>query len=414
MEEQDRSVCKEPKLCEECKFNPSIYKCPGCSIRSCSLACVKAHKQRTGCTGKRNQTQFVPISQFDDSLLLSDYNLLEDMKRVAESARRMRTKFGAHFRLPLHLKSLRSAAGSRKTKLLFLPRGMSKREKNQSRYDNRKKFISWTIEWRFHQTDIIVVDHGVNENASLSTILEKHLKPGPWNHQLRKFCEEKLDCLKFFIRKFPKGPKSPFKELDMKAPIREQLANVIILEFPVIHVFLPSHNVNFEVIKPVNPTVHKPLQKEDYVGDRSPNGKPFREEEIEDDNSSPNPQIFDLMKHLDSELSYEAPSQNKSSEQALNISSDKPLLEVEGDAVGNLSHSSMKSNELDLSGNTAFDVDSNYMDIYSDLMALINPEEFIDYESELSSKPEVEGRDLCGVSGMCPVPGELEEGEIAE
>lgn len=91
------------------------------------------------------------ISQYVDFyLLLSfsfenflnlDYNLLEDMKRVAESARRMRTKFGSHFRLPLHLKSLRNAAGSRKTKLLFLLRGMSKREKNQSRYDNRLLFL---------------------------------------------------------------------------------------------------------------------------------------------------------------------------------------------------------------------------------------------------------------------------------
>ncbi|KAI9072168.1 hypothetical protein K1719_045867 [Acacia pycnantha] len=137
MEEKDRSMCKETKLCEECKSNPWKYKCPGCSIRSCSLPCVKAHKQRTGCSGKRNQTQFVPICQFDDNLLLSDYNLLEDMKRVAESARRMRTKFGSHFMMPLQLKSLQNAAGGRKTNLLLPLKGMSKREKNQSRYDHR-------------------------------------------------------------------------------------------------------------------------------------------------------------------------------------------------------------------------------------------------------------------------------------
>lgn len=207
------------------------------------------------------------------------------------------------------------------------------------------------------------------------------------------------------------GPKSPFKELDMKAPIREQLANVVILEFPVIHVFLPSHNVNFEVIKPVNPTMHKPLQK-DCDGAQSPKGIPFREEEIEDDDNSPNPQILDLMKHLDSELSHQTPSQNKSSEQALNISSDNHLLE--GDTAGNLSHSSLKSNDLDLSENVGFDLDSNFMDIYSDLMALINPEDFLDYERQPSNKPEVEGMDLGGGSGICPVPEELEEGEIAE
>ena len=71
MEEQTAQNPRHPPLCQECKLNPSKYTCPGCSVRSCSLPCVKAHKQQTGCTGKRQQTQFVPLSQFDDTLLLS-------------------------------------------------------------------------------------------------------------------------------------------------------------------------------------------------------------------------------------------------------------------------------------------------------------------------------------------------------
>ncbi|PSS26449.1 Box C/D snoRNA protein [Actinidia chinensis var. chinensis] len=130
---------KQSVLCEECKLNPSKYKCPGCSVRSCSLPCVKAHKQRTVCTGKRQQTQFVPLSQFDDNLILSDYNMLEDVKRIADSAQRMRLKLCgySHFRLPFPLKGLRSAAANRRTKLLFLPSGMTKRETNRSYYNNR-------------------------------------------------------------------------------------------------------------------------------------------------------------------------------------------------------------------------------------------------------------------------------------
>ena len=66
MEEQEDSVVTAQ--------NPNQHTgctCPGCSVRSCSLPCVKAHKQHTGCTGKRQQTQFVPLSQFDDNLLKS-------------------------------------------------------------------------------------------------------------------------------------------------------------------------------------------------------------------------------------------------------------------------------------------------------------------------------------------------------
>ncbi|KAJ1431360.1 Zinc finger, HIT-type [Sesbania bispinosa] len=407
-----RSIPKGPMLCEECKSNPSKYKCPGCSIHSCSLPCVKAHKERTGCTGKRNQTQFVPLSHFDDNILLSDYNLLEEMKRVAESAQRMRTKLGVHtyFKLPHHLRGLRNAAGHRRTKLLFLPNGMSKREKNQSRYDPRKKSISWTIEWRFHSTDIVIHDHGVNENTSFCSILEKHLKPGPWNNQLRQFCEDHLDCLKLFIRKYPKGPKSPFKELDMKAPIRQQLANIVILEFPVVFVFLPSHSINFEVIKDIKPVMRKSLQK-DSEGNQSPEGVSFREEVIEDDNCSADPQVFDLMKHVESSSSHQVPTHNMSFEKAPNDSLDKRVFE--GDTRGNPSHSLPKTRELKFSEDMTFDLDQDYMDVYADLMAQINSDDFLDFDSEFAKKTENE-MDLFGTDGVFPVPEELEEGEILE
>lgn len=71
-----------------------------------------------------------------------DYNLLEETKRVAESARRMAGGINGFrgyigFKLPKSLLMLRSAANRRRTKLLLLPPVMSKRKTNQSRYDCR-------------------------------------------------------------------------------------------------------------------------------------------------------------------------------------------------------------------------------------------------------------------------------------
>ncbi|XP_049389305.1 uncharacterized protein LOC125853621 [Solanum stenotomum] len=281
--------------CEECKLNPWKYKCPGCSVRTCSLTCVNSHKQRTTCNGKKSLTNVLPLSQFDDNILLSDYNMLEDVKRFAESARRMRQKLCGYsrFKLPFPLKNLRRAADSRRTKIHFLSSGMSKREKNQTYYNNRNKFISWTIEWRFNSTDVVLTDHGVHENTSLIDVLETHLKPGPWNHPLKQFCEESLDCLKLFIRKHSKGSKSPFYELNSKAPLREQLANKAILEYPVIYVFLPSHNYDFEVIK--SPIPRKVEPKVLNCSDSpSPKGVMFREEDI-GDGGSLDPHISDLL-----------------------------------------------------------------------------------------------------------------------
>ena len=69
---------------------------------------------------------------------------------MAESAQRLRKKLcpytHAYFRLPFHLKSLRAAASNRRTKIMFLPTGMTKRENNQTRYDKRfsSPFLSTT------------------------------------------------------------------------------------------------------------------------------------------------------------------------------------------------------------------------------------------------------------------------------
>jgi hypothetical protein len=77
-------------------------------------------------------------------VLFWDYNLLEEVKRVAEAASRMRSKLDMYtnFRLPHHLKSLQNAVRSWRTQLLFLPNGMSKREKNRSQYDHRYFYLS--------------------------------------------------------------------------------------------------------------------------------------------------------------------------------------------------------------------------------------------------------------------------------
>lgn len=43
-----------------------------------SLQCVKKHKEDSGCSGIRNKTAFVPVSQFDEMALLSGESLSYD------------------------------------------------------------------------------------------------------------------------------------------------------------------------------------------------------------------------------------------------------------------------------------------------------------------------------------------------
>ena len=48
-----------PSICAACAATAPRYRCPGCSTMSCSLACVTAHKQQSGCTGKRPRSAYV-------------------------------------------------------------------------------------------------------------------------------------------------------------------------------------------------------------------------------------------------------------------------------------------------------------------------------------------------------------------
>ncbi|KAH6813012.1 hypothetical protein C2S51_022030 [Perilla frutescens var. frutescens] len=385
----------KPNLCEECNIEASKYKCPGCSLRTCSLTCVNSHKQRTACSGKRPLTNFVPISKFDDNLLLSDYNMLEDVKRIADSAQRMRVTVCGYsqIRLPFALKSLRSAAMSRRIKLLFLSNGMSKREKNRTYYNKKNKFISWTVEWRFHSTDVVLLDHGIHENSTLFSAIEKHLKAGPWNHPLRQFCDQTIDSLKFFVRKNPKGPKSPFCRLDINAPIGEQLANIIILEYPVVHVFLPSHNCDFDVINNANP--RKVGIKEPAHHDHpSPMGVTFKEEEIKDGGSS-DPRVSDLLSQSPRVVKW-ANSVNPVSH------ADTHPLTTEDTNTGTRSC----IEELAEIPDFDFDFESGFIDVYPDLTAGANSDNFLNFDVILSKQKDIE-------DGEYFMEEELEEGEIA-
>ncbi|KNA17734.1 hypothetical protein SOVF_077490 [Spinacia oleracea] len=397
---QQKNVAK--LLCEECNLKEFKYKCPACFRRTCSLPCVKSHKQLSGCTGKKTISDIIPLSEFDDSTLLSDYNLLEDVKRVADSAQRTRVKLcGYHpqFRLPFHLKALRSAAGRKGTKLLLLPSGMAKRENNQTRFNQRKKFISWTIEWRFNSTDVVLLEHGVHESTTLRSVIEKHLQPSPWRNKLRRFCEEPLENLKFFIRKYHKGNKAPYRELDLDTPLNHLFGGLVILEYPVIRVFLSSDTYDFEVVKDVRPPPppsFRDFNRPDRDEPASPVGVTFKEEEIEEDESVHEPQI--IIDRLKSSEKVHTHKTNPVGVQTIDKECKIENEEVFSCDVG-------KEVEMLDSKIEDFDFDQELIDAYSFLMEESNPDDFLNYKTE--GEGHVDSTNVY-FGGM----EDLEEGEI--
>jgi hypothetical protein len=67
-DEADKTLSS--KKCLGCGAE-AVYRCPGCGVESCSVACVRKHKEETQCDGKRSQATYIPLSQFTDQQLLS-------------------------------------------------------------------------------------------------------------------------------------------------------------------------------------------------------------------------------------------------------------------------------------------------------------------------------------------------------
>lgn len=75
--------------CQVCHEKESLYRCPACMLRTCSLECCKSHKTQTNCNGKRDRTAFVPLHKFTDSTLSSDFHFLEDVLARSDRGKRL-------------------------------------------------------------------------------------------------------------------------------------------------------------------------------------------------------------------------------------------------------------------------------------------------------------------------------------
>ncbi|KAH0453888.1 hypothetical protein IEQ34_018212 [Dendrobium chrysotoxum] len=341
-----------------------------------------------------------------------DYRFLEETKRVAESARRMISGFRCYFgfKLPTKLLMLRNAARRRQIQLLFLPAGMSKRETNQSRYDQRKNTIFWTLELRFHDTGVVLAHHGMvllcadckieilgghacvffqnHEHANLLSIFLKHLTPGPWNHKLRSFCEAQLDDLKLFIQINPKNSKSIFRKLDIKAPIGSQLAKIVVLEHPIIFVYLPSHENGFEVEASRMPLLRN-TPPSTFDGIPSHNGTLYRVEEVEEGDMPSDTRITDLVDCRKSVANCNVPSNTFIAKEIAKTDNAVPFTDkqitvattgvfkhqLSGEAQGELATNSPES------GDAVFYFEKELRDAYSDLIGEMNPDDFLCLDS---------------------------------
>eukprot|EP00873_Tetraselmis_striata_P014366 jgi/Tetstr1/434630/TSEL_023721.t1 len=236
-------------LCAQCGQEAAKYRCPGCDVRTCSLDCVSGHKVDTGCTGKRDRTAFVPLREFDDRALGSDYVFLEEAMRLKDNAKRSRPPTPRE-ELPHHLSTMVHQARRRSVELLLQSPGMGRRRGNTSRYDWKKRQMLWKVEWSFPTAGATAIDARVDERQVLTEVLAPHisLQPGQAarHHQLREYSAAGVAGLKVFLKRERCPANAPeYFALDLQATLANQLQGRTIIEHPVLIVVLPGEEAGY-------------------------------------------------------------------------------------------------------------------------------------------------------------------------
>ena len=274
------------ETCSVCKKDQSIYCCPRCFIKTCSLDCCLTHKKSMDCNGKRDRTKYICKEEFSANMnnLVSDYHFLEDALLVNRRAKRFMREndHGAsksknakkrrfvernldqkHYSLPKQnwfqerLDEQKSNCSAVQNHLMvnasirsninvvFMSNGMEKRKRNKSFFHIKKDKLYWTIEFTFHDVDCIskakvTIDRVDDNNIlhdELKITLEKHCKS---NNPIIKLFSEQINFHKevnFFLKVEPSSDDQVrYHKIDGTLPLRDALKGLNIVEFPTIQV----------------------------------------------------------------------------------------------------------------------------------------------------------------------------------
>lgn len=246
--------------CQECREALSLYQCPRCSRRTCSLVCCKAHKARTGCNGKRDRTTYRRLEQMDDSTLQSDFFFLENVLQTVDGGKRLLKDMGARASggpqslvaeitipsadeqapaskkqkvmndLPPKWRRLVEQAKERDITLLLMPPGMHRHKSNTTHYVAKTESILWRLEFLVHDDKDdashqpkVLINNKVTEESKLMD---------EWNKHMNNFVDEDYH---FLLKKLPCPSNKPqYVKIDKQGTLKDTLKGMTVIEYPSI------------------------------------------------------------------------------------------------------------------------------------------------------------------------------------
>jgi hypothetical protein len=211
------------RKCKECKQKESVYQCPECDVRTCSMECVKSHKNRTGCTGKRNRGAFLPLCRMTDSSLRSDYFLLEEvLDRMPRDPKRVKVENPSKM-----ARRVLQQCKRREIQLQVMPPMMERHKTNTSWYSAPRDTITWKVEVILHPSlGTITFQLSENEENVITHI----------RNQFDKVNMTLNGVHHLFVKQLPTSAKSPcYFELHDTDSLRRFLPKKAVVEHPTIY-----------------------------------------------------------------------------------------------------------------------------------------------------------------------------------
>src|SRR5438045_3572403 len=130
-------------LCPICYISPPIYRCPRCSMRTCSMECSQTHKLRASCTGIRDPAKYIPRRRMKASTIDMDFNFLKTVQKSHENGRHHIEKLEKRGESSTKKKRVQAKrrmalakALERGCKVERLPKWMERSERNKTIWDS--------------------------------------------------------------------------------------------------------------------------------------------------------------------------------------------------------------------------------------------------------------------------------------
>lgn len=267
--------------CEVCNQAEHKYKCPNCSMKTCSLQCCKQHKIEKSCDGKYHYEKFIRASEMDEKLLRKDLTYLHDMLQESEKTKKKLSTLKTQEQLRFKLLKIYSQK-LHDIKLKIAPQIMSKHRENLSFYHTKTKKIFWTIGLVFYVPSDVLKNKGMNadnyrwltdpreESQTLMEIIDQEnindsnililMKDKANSNKLLEIIKE--STVNGFIKDESNPREKRMFRVDWWEPLSENIKQMTLIEYPVIHIVfkqdMPEFEKEFTIV-----TREKELKKQD-------------------------------------------------------------------------------------------------------------------------------------------------------